>query len=138
MRRLRLSTAPAGARRPAYEEQIKQIKLWLDETKAKGTKKVFIAFHAPAFCRSGMGQFLRSGMQLYEKDLDILVFNGHVHTTKAYRVDGRKYFALGGGGTEQDQSCPAEHPTRLPMVICWTSTGRARHPKRITIICTRK
>ena len=44
-----------GATRPAYEEQMKQLKLWLDEAKAKGTKKVFITFHAPAFCRSGMG-----------------------------------------------------------------------------------
>src|SRR6266403_2876339 len=90
-----------GATRPAYEEQMKQLKLWLDEAKAKGTKKVFITFHAPAFCRSGMGpipenQNPHKTIAAYAKDLDIVVFNGHVHTTEAYQVDGVKYFVLGG------------------------------------------
>src|SRR6516164_3035099 len=44
-----------SATRPAYEEQMKQLKAWLDEAKAAGTRKVFISFHCPAFCRSGMG-----------------------------------------------------------------------------------
>ncbi len=43
------------ANRPAYEAQMQELKQWLDEAKAAGTRKVFIAFHAPAFCRSGMG-----------------------------------------------------------------------------------
>jgi hypothetical protein len=30
-----------GATRPAYEEQMKQLTAWLDEAKAKGTKRVF-------------------------------------------------------------------------------------------------
>ena len=34
---------------------MKELKQWLDEAKAAGTRKVFIAFHAPAFCRAGMG-----------------------------------------------------------------------------------
>jgi hypothetical protein len=36
---------PTGwsATRPAYEEQMKQLQVWLDESKAKGIKKVFIA-----------------------------------------------------------------------------------------------
>src|SRR5262249_15433283 len=43
--------APSGwdATRPAYEAQMKELKQWLDEAKAAGTKKVFISFHAPAF-----------------------------------------------------------------------------------------
>ena len=45
------------ANRPAYEAQMQQLKQWLDEAKAAGTSKVFIAFHAPAFCRSGMGAY---------------------------------------------------------------------------------
>ena len=32
---------------------MKELKRWLDEAKAAGTRKVFISFHAPAFCRSG-------------------------------------------------------------------------------------
>ena len=35
--------------RPSYEEQMKQLRVWLDEAKAAGTKKVFIAFHNPAY-----------------------------------------------------------------------------------------
>src|SRR2546430_12221998 len=49
--------APTGwsATRPTYEEQMKQLKVWLDEAKAAGIKKIFIAFHNPTFFRSGMG-----------------------------------------------------------------------------------
>jgi hypothetical protein len=77
--------------------------------KAKGTQKVFISFHAPAFCRSGMGpipeeQNPHKTIAAYAKDLDIVVFNGHVHTTELYEVDGVKYLVLGGGGAEQDQA----------------------------------
>ena len=43
------------ADRPQYEPQMRELKQWLDEAKAAGTRKVFISFHAPAFCRSGMG-----------------------------------------------------------------------------------
>ena len=108
-----------GATRPAYEEQMKQLKLWLDEAKAKGTKKVFITFHAPAFCRSGMGpipedQNPHKTIAAYAKDLDIVVFNGHVHTTEAYQVDGVKYFVLGGGGAEQDPILPGRMHIKVP------------------------
>jgi hypothetical protein len=43
------------ATRPTYDEQMKQLRQWLDEAKAAGTKKVFLTFHNPVFCRSGMG-----------------------------------------------------------------------------------
>jgi Calcineurin-like phosphoesterase len=105
--------------RPAYEEQMKQLKVWLDEAKAKGTKKVFITFHSPAFCRSGMGpipeeQNPHKTIAAYAKDLDIVVFNGHVHTTEAYDVDGVKYFVLGGGGAEQDPTLPGRTHNKVP------------------------
>ena len=112
---------PTGwsATRPAYEEQMKQLKQWLDEAKAKGTKKVFIAFHAPAFCRSGMGaipeaQNPHKTIAAYAKDLDIVVFNGHVHTTELYEVDGVKYLVLGGGGAEQDPILPGRTHIKVP------------------------
>jgi hypothetical protein len=101
--------APTGwsATRPTYEEQMKQLKVWLDEAKAAGIKKIFIAFHNPTFCRSGMGaipedQNPHKTIASYAKDLDLVVFNGHVHTTELYEVDGVKYLLLGGGGAEQD------------------------------------
>ena len=91
---------------------MKQLKAWLDEAKANGTKKVFISFHAPAFCRSGMGPIPeaqnphKDDCRGRQRTLDIVVFNGHVHTTELYEVDGVKYMVLGGGGAEQDPILP--------------------------------
>jgi len=92
---------------------------WLDEAKAAGTRKVFISFHAPAFCRSGMGpipepQNPHKVIASYAKDLDIVVFNGHVHTTELYEVDGVKYLLLGGGGAEQDPILPGRTNIKVP------------------------
>jgi hypothetical protein len=107
------------ATRPTYEEQMKELRQWLDEAKAAGIKKVFIAFHNPAFCRSGMGaipddQNPHKTIASYAKDLDIVVFNGHVHTTELYEVDGVKYLLLGGGGAEQDPILPGRTHIKVP------------------------
>jgi Calcineurin-like phosphoesterase len=117
-----------GATRPSYEDQMKQLKVWLDEAKAAGTKNIFIAFHNPAFARSGMGaipeaQNPHKTIAAYAKDLDIVVFNGHVHTTELYEVDGVKYLLLGGGGAEQDPTLPGrthiEVPPDYPPDLYW-------------------
>jgi hypothetical protein len=107
------------ADRPQYEAQMKELKTWLDEAKAAGTRKVFISFHAPAFCRSGMGpipepQNPHKVIASYAKDLEIVVFNGHVHTTELYEVDGVKYLLLGGGGAEQDPVLPGRTAIKVP------------------------
>jgi Calcineurin-like phosphoesterase len=108
-----------GATRPSYEKQMKQLKLWLNEAKAEGIRKVFIAFHNPVFARSGMGAIPEAQnphkiLASYAKDLDIVVFNGHVHTTEAYQVDGVKYLLLGGGGAEQDPILPGRTSIKVP------------------------
>ena len=107
------------ATRPVYEAQMKQLQQWLDEAKANGTKKVFISFHAPTFCSAGMGpipeaQNPHKTIAAYAKDLDIVVFNGHVHTTQLYQVDGVKYLVLGGGGAEQDPILPGRTHLKMP------------------------
>jgi len=107
------------ADRPQYEAQMKELQQWLDEAKAAGIRKVFIAFHAPAFCRSGMGpipepQNPHKVIALYAKDLEIVVFNGHVHTTELYEVEGVKYLLLGGGGAEQDPILPGRTAIKVP------------------------
>ena len=107
------------ATRPVYDEQVKQLRQWLDEAKATGIHKVFIAFHCPAFCRAGMGPIPESQnphkvLASYAKDLDIVVFNGHVHTTELYEVDGVKYLLLGGGGAEQDPILPGRTSIKVP------------------------
>ena len=113
--------SPSGwdADRPQYEAQMKELRNWLDEAKAAGTRKIFIAFHAPAFCRSGMGpipepQNPHKVIASYAKDLEIVVFNGHVHTTELYEVDGVKYLLLGGGGAEQDPILPGRTAFKVP------------------------
>ena len=117
------------ATQPAYDAQMVQLKKWLDEAKSTGIKKVFISFHAPVFCRSGMGpipeaQNPHKTIASYAKDLDIVVFNGHVHTTELFQVDGVKYFVLGGGGAEQDPILPGRTaiktlPADYPKDLYW-------------------
>jgi hypothetical protein len=116
------------AERPRYEAQITELKKWLDEAKADGTRKAFISFHAPAFCRSSVGpipepQNPHNIIASYAKDLEIIVFNGHVHTTELYEVDGVKYLLLGGGGAEQDSILPGrtsiDVPTNYPPDLYW-------------------
>ena len=108
------------ATRPAFAEQMTQLRQWLDETKVAGIRKVFISFHAPVFCRSGMGAIPEEQnphriLASYAKDLDIVVFNGHVHTTELYDVDGVKYLVLGGGGAEQDPILPGRTHLKVPV-----------------------
>ena len=50
----------------------------------------------------------------YAKDMEIVVFNGHVHTTEIFDVDGVKYLMLGGGGAEQDPILPGRTSIKLP------------------------
>ena len=107
------------ANQPAYDAQMKELKAWLDEAKAAGTRKVFISFHAPAFCRAGMGpipevQNPHKIIASYATDLDIAVFNGHVHTTEQFEVDRVKYLLLGGGGAEQDPILPGRTSIKVP------------------------
>jgi hypothetical protein len=114
------SPSNGDADRPKYEEQIGHIKEWLDEAKAKGIPRVFITFHYPVFARAGLGpipfatnphRFISS----YAKDFEITVFNGHVHTTEMYEVDGVKYLMLGGGGAEQDPILPGRTSNKVPV-----------------------
>jgi calcineurin-like phosphoesterase family protein len=107
------------ATQPEYEAQMNELKKWLDEAKAAGTHKVFITFHDPVFCRAGLGAIPASQnpheiIASYAKDLDIVVFNGHVHTTELYEVDGVKYLLMGGGGAEQDPTLPGRTNIKVP------------------------
>jgi hypothetical protein len=113
--------APTGwtAAEPNYEEQMNQLRQWLEEARAAGIRKVFVTFHTAVYSRSGMGGIPASQnphklLASYAKDLDIVVLNGHVHTTELYDVDGVKYMVLGGGGAEQDPILPGRTHLDLP------------------------
>jgi hypothetical protein len=108
-----------ASERPVYAEQMEQMKKWLDEAKTRGMRKAFIVFHYPVFCRSGFGAIPAEAnphkvIASYAKDLELVVFNGHVHTTEIYDVDGVKYLMLGGGGAEQDPILPGRSHVRVP------------------------
>jgi hypothetical protein len=107
------------ATQPTYEDQMKELRQWLDEAKASGIKKVFLTFHNPVFARSGMGAIPEAQnphklLASYAKDMEVVVFNGHVHTTEIYEVDGVKYLLLGGGGAEQDPILPGRTHVKVP------------------------
>jgi hypothetical protein len=119
--------------RPSYEAQMVELRKWLDQAKTDGINKIFISFHAPAFCRSSVGpipepQNPHKIIALYAKDLEIVVFNGHVHTTELYEVDGVKYLLLGGGGAEQDSILPGRTsimvPENYPPDLYWKDQPR--------------
>jgi predicted phosphohydrolase len=105
--------------RPQYAAQIKQLQEWLDEAKASGIRKTFITFHYPVFARSGLGPIPEPDnphkvIASYAKDMEVVVLNGHVHTTELFEVDGVKYLLLGGGGAEQDPILPGRTSIKVP------------------------
>jgi predicted phosphohydrolase len=107
------------ADRPKYAQQMKQMQAWLDEAKTEGIKKAFIVFHYPVFCRAGLGPIPEPDnphklIAAYANDMEVVVFNGHVHTTEIYNVDGVKYLMLGGGGAEQDPILPGRTSIKVP------------------------
>jgi Tripartite tricarboxylate transporter family receptor len=59
-------------------------------------------------------QWVGIGAPKNTPDLEIVVFNGHVHTTELYDVDGVKYLLLGGGGAEQDPILPRRTAIKVP------------------------
>jgi len=123
--------------RPKYAEQMKQLQQWMDEAKAAGIRKAFITFHYPTFARSGLGPIPapdnpHKAIAAYAKDMEVVVFNGHVHTTEMYDVDGVKYLMLGGGGAEQDPILPVGRASSCPLTIRRTSIGRGSRQRRST------
>ena len=107
------------ATRPKYEEQMRLLQQWMDEAKAKGIKKAFITFHYPVFARAGFGAIPAPEnphklIASYAKDMEVVVFNAHIHTTELFDVDGVKYLLLGGGGAEQDPILPGRTSINVP------------------------
>ena len=107
------------ADRPKYAEQMKQCSSGWTRPRPRASRKAFITFHYPMFARSGLGPIPAPDnphkvIAAYAKDMEVVVFNGHVHTTEMYDVDGVKYLMLGGGGAEQDPILPGRTSIKLP------------------------
>ena len=129
--------APSGwdATRPVYKDQLEQLKTWLDEAKAAEIANVFVVFHNPVYNRSGFAPIPadtnpHETLASYADDFaELIVFNGHVHTTETFDVDGVKYIVMGGGGAEQDPILPGRtaipRPHGYPEDLYW----RGQKPK---------
>jgi len=110
-----------GSKHPDFQAQMAILTEWLQEANEEGTRQVFVTFHNPAFCISGFGPLpLDENPHPYLKpfasELEITVFNGHVHTTEVYQVDGIRYLVLGAGGGEQGYQAnipPEDYPEEL-------------------------
>ncbi len=95
-----------GGNHPGFQVQMEILTNWLQEAVDIGSRQVFITFHNPAFCQSGFGPLPEEHnphyyIEPFASDLSITVFNGHVHTTEVYEVEGIRYLVLGAGGGEQ-------------------------------------
>ena len=113
------------ADRPKYAEQMKQLQQWMDEAKTAGIRKAFITFHYPVFARSGLGPIPAPDnphkvIAAYAKDMEVVVFNGHVHTTETLRRRQREIPDAGRWRrrTGPDPPGPNEH-----QAACGLSAG---------------
>ena len=110
-----------GSKHPDFQAQMTILTEWLQEAKEEGIDQVFVTFHSPAFCIAGWGPLpLKENPHPYLKpfasELKITVFNGHIHTTEVYQVDGIRYLLLGAGGGEQGYQAnipPKDYPEEL-------------------------
>jgi len=91
---------------PGFEAQMAFLKKELKAAKETGADHVFIVYHKPSFVKVGhdplpMDQNPHKFIKEFAKDLNIVVFNSHTHTTEHYLVDGVHYLVLGAGGAPQ-------------------------------------
>lgn len=123
-----LNPSDWGGKYPGFQEQMAILTEWLQEAIEIGSRQVFITFHNPAFCQSGFGPLPtehnpHSYIKTFASDLSITVFNGHVHTTEIYEVDGIQYLVLGaGGGEQQHEKIPQSED--YPEEMYWKGNQR--------------
>lgn len=115
------------AKQPGFEAQMAALSGWLKQAKAEKARQVFIVYHKPSFCITGHGPLPPKWnphrfIAPFAKDLSITVFNGHVHTTELYQVDGVRYMVLGGGGAPQKFN-PKPPPGYTPELY-WGNSPR--------------
>ncbi len=117
-----------GSKHPDFQAQMAILTEWLQEAKKEGIDQVFVTFHSPAFCIAGWGPLPskenpHSYLKPFASDLKITVFNGHIHTTEIYQVDGIRYLLLGAGGGEQGYQANIP-PKGYPEELYWKGQPR--------------
>jgi len=91
---------------PDFKAQMAFLTDELNAAKSTRADHVFIVYHKPSFVKVGhdplpMDQNPHMVIKQFAKDLNIIVFNSHTHTTEHYLVDGVNYMVLGAGGAPQ-------------------------------------
>jgi len=117
-----------GGNHPGFQVQMDILTGWLEEAVDMGSRRVFITSHNPAFCQSGFGPLPEEHnphyyIEPFASDLSITVFNGHVHTTEVYEVEGIRYLVLGAGGGEQGHEATPQSDD-YPEEMYWRGNQR--------------
>jgi len=95
-----------NAQEPDFNKQMKYLDNQLQEAIKSGMKNVFVTYHFPSFVKVGHdplppSQNPHEVLKKYAKQLNVMVFNSHTHTTEYYIVDSVRYLVMGGGGAPQ-------------------------------------
>jgi len=94
------------SRYPGFDAQMAFLKNELSAAKKAGAEHVFIVYHKPSFVKVGHDSLMKDQnphqfIKEFAKDLNIVVFNSHSHSTEHYLVDGVHYLVIGAGGAPQ-------------------------------------
>ncbi len=101
-----------------YFQQVGWLNEVLEEVKNKeDIKHLFVTYHKPSYTLSEhpplhsrydisglLSKFKREMKRSRAREISVLVFNGHNHTTEVFKKEGIRFFVLGGGGAPQDFS----------------------------------
>ncbi len=91
---------------PPFEKQMAFLRAKLTEAKEKNLRHVFVVYHKPSYVQVGhdplpTDQSPHVHMKPFSKDLNMVVFNSHTHTTEHYLIDNIRYLVIGAGGAPQ-------------------------------------
>jgi len=130
------------SRSPNFAGQMKWLRGALSGARAAGLRNVFITFHNPVFCLAPPGaippdQNPHPVLREFARDLRLTVFNGHVHTTEAFEVDGIRYLVLGSGGGEQTLTAPPAPPGH-PQEVYWRGAPRREEYNYLEVVVSAK
>jgi len=104
-----------AGKNPDFDDQMAFLRNQLNQARDAGEQHTFVIYHKPSFVQVGhdplpTGQNPHQVLRQYARDMNILVFNSHTHTTERYEVEGVRYQVMGGGGAPQAFS-ETEHPS---------------------------
>lgn len=107
----------------------------------EGLNNVFVQYHKPSFSHSAHPPLLQAFDPLAvlgqwkeeHAGVNMVVFNGHNHTTEAYRTEeGILVLVIGGGGASQDGYLAVyQHDKETPEELFWATLGREERDPRV-------